>query len=37
MDLQPTDPEEAEGFARGITEAIYWLWRGLKSLWKIFR
>ncbi len=38
MDLQPTDPVEAEGIAQGVTLAIYWLWWSLKSLWKgIFR
>ena len=38
MDIQPTDPDEAEGFAQGIVLAIYWLWRGLKLLWNgIFR
>ncbi len=34
MDLQPTDPDEAEGIAWCITQAIYWLGRGLKSLWR---
>jgi hypothetical protein len=34
MDLQPTDPDEAEGIAQGVTLAIYWLGWGLKSLWK---
>jgi hypothetical protein len=33
MDLRPTDPEDAEGTAYLITHAIYWVWRGFKSLW----
>jgi len=33
MDPQPTDPDDAEGSAYLITQAIYWLWRGVKSLW----
>jgi hypothetical protein len=38
MDMQPTNPDEAAGFAEAIVAAVYWLWRGLKSLWsRMFR
>jgi len=38
MDMQPTDPDEAEGFAQAIELGIYWLWQRLKSLCnRIFR
>lgn len=33
MDWRPTDPDGAEGWASLITQAIYWLGRGIKSLW----
>jgi hypothetical protein len=33
MDWRPTDPDDAEGSAYLITQAIYWLWRGVKALW----
>lgn len=31
MDWHATDPDDAEGSAYLITQAIYWLWRGVKS------
>jgi hypothetical protein len=38
MDMQPTNPEEAAGFAEAIVVGIFWLWQRLKSLCnRIFR